>query len=74
MPSIVEFIEKYSDFKLSHWQKQYVSKLYYMYKEDPKDFLHKFCYSFQRNAKFNATPIFAMLFNMYDKGFEESEG
>lgn len=65
--SIVEFIEKCSDFKLFPWQKQYISKLYYMYKEDPKDFLHRFYYPCQReNAKFNAALIFAVLFSMYD--------
>lgn len=65
--SIVDFIEKYSDYNLFPWQKLYVSKLYDIYKEDPENFLHKFCYSCQRaNAKFNAAPIFAVLFSMYD--------
>lgn len=64
---IVEFIEGVMDLKLFDFQKEYLTRLYDIYKKD-QDSFNKFTYPCCRGyVKFNAMPLIAILFSVFDK-------
>lgn len=64
--NIVEFVERVMDLKLLDFQKAYITRLYDIYKKDPDSF-NEFIYPCRRGyAKFNAMPLFAVMFRLFD--------
>jgi hypothetical protein len=71
---IIEFVEGVMDVKLFDFQKEYVTRLYDIYKKDPDSF-NKFIYPCCRGyAKFNAMPSLAVLFSIFDKEVKDKNG
>lgn len=64
---IVEFVEGVMDLKLLDFQKEYITRLYDIYKKDPDSF-NKFMYPHCRGyARFNTIPLFAVMFSLFNK-------
>lgn len=64
---IVEFVEKVMGLELLDFQKKYLTELYGLYKKDPDSF-DKFTYPSRRgSAIFDAKPLFAVIFSLFDK-------
>ena len=68
---IVEFVENVIGFKLLDFQKYYLTRLYDVYKNDPDSFNKVTCW--RGSAKFDAMPLFAVIFRMFNIFSEEDE-
>lgn len=68
---IVEFVEGVMGLELLDFQKKYLTEMYDIYKKDPDSF-NKFTYPCRRgSAKFDARPLFAVMFSLFNKEVEE---
>lgn len=68
---IVEFVEGVIGLELLDFQKEYLTRLYDIYEKDPDSF-NKFTYPCRRgSAKFDAIPLFAVMFSLFNKEVEE---
>lgn len=68
---IVEFVERVLNVKLFEYQKKFLTKLYDIYKKDPDSF-NKFTYPCRRgSAKFDAKPLFVVIFSLFNKESEK---
>ena len=64
---IVEFAERILGLDLLDFQKMYLTRLYDIYEKDPESF-NKFTYPCCRGyAKFNAMPLFAAVFSLFNR-------
>lgn len=67
--TVVEFCEEVAEVKLAGWQKEYITKLYDMYVNNPDSFNHP--YYVQRKAphlSLSLLKALVILFDEYNKG------